>query len=226
MPAPAAIRTIYCNPDLVSGDDDGTSEANAWQSVADAVDDFNGDGFADLIVSDAQISVGGLGSGAFEIFLGGPDGLDPEPNQIFTGRETGGLYGKAFALGDFDDDGVDDLAVGAPGERLSGVGEGGDSLRRGLDRHARAPGAGRDPAGLRSIGGGRGRSMDRTHMGPFGDWARAARELAIGRANRFGRVPIDRSEPGRNSLAGADLAVGWSVARGAAPTPRNEGNTL
>jgi len=44
MPAPAAIRTIYCNPDLVSGDDDGTSEANAWQSVADAVDDFNGDG--------------------------------------------------------------------------------------------------------------------------------------------------------------------------------------
>ena len=44
MPAPAAIRTIYCNPDLVSGDDDGTSEANAWQSFADAVDDFNGDG--------------------------------------------------------------------------------------------------------------------------------------------------------------------------------------
>ena len=33
------MATVYCNPDLGSGDDDGTSEANAWQTLDQA---FNG----------------------------------------------------------------------------------------------------------------------------------------------------------------------------------------
>ena len=101
--------------------------------------DFNGDGFGDLIVADAETSVGGLNSGAFEIFLGGPDGLQPRPHQVFSGQETGGKYGYTFALGDFDADGIDDLAVGAPGELLSGVGEGAVYLYRGEEDGTFAP---------------------------------------------------------------------------------------
>ena len=39
-----AAITIYCNPDLGTGDDDGTSEANAYRTVAKAFDDGSGGG--------------------------------------------------------------------------------------------------------------------------------------------------------------------------------------
>jgi len=39
-----AATTIYCNPDLGTGSDDGTSEANAYQTVAKALDDGSGGG--------------------------------------------------------------------------------------------------------------------------------------------------------------------------------------
>lgn len=81
--------------------------------------DFNGDGFADLAVGAPGWKFGSTSSGAVFVFLGGTSGLTPWllVDQSGIGmNETGDLFGYSLASGDFNQDSLDDLAIGVPGE--------------------------------------------------------------------------------------------------------------
>ena len=87
--------------------------------------DFNGDGFADLAVGVPSEDVGEMeDAGAVNVLYGSVTGLSSASNQLWT-QDTPGVpgtaqtrdrFGSALAVGDFNDDGSFDLAIGIPGE--------------------------------------------------------------------------------------------------------------
>jgi hypothetical protein len=90
-----------------------------------ATGDFDGDGTDDLAIGIAgdNVQAGYSSAGSVSILLGGAFGLSPAGGNNFSRLslsypdtlQNGELFGAALAAGDFDGDGVDELAVGAPG---------------------------------------------------------------------------------------------------------------
>ncbi len=82
---------------------------DGWLGAALATGDLDGDGRADL----AAGAPGALdGAGAVAIWWGAawPEG----PGLVLAGRTPGDHLGTSLAIADWDGDGVDDLAAGAP----------------------------------------------------------------------------------------------------------------
>lgn len=97
------------------------------------VGDFNGDGFDDLAVGAPLENIGaGLDAGAVSVVYGSKSGagLTSEKRDFWYqgksdiygaiqgGVENDDRFAESLAVGDFNDDGFDDLAVGAPFEDL------------------------------------------------------------------------------------------------------------
>ncbi len=123
------------------GDTGGVGESGDRFGQALGAGDFDGDGYDDLVVGapyedlvegTAIVDAGEVtllyGSGA-----GAPDWFNIsrtshfQQGTFFLGGgydEAGDRFGWAFAAGDFDQDGHDDLAVSHPGEDLGGFDEG------------------------------------------------------------------------------------------------------
>jgi hypothetical protein len=89
-----------------------------------AVGDFQSDGVEDLVVGVPRENLGdftpgvALDAGVVQVLYGRM--LD-EPDVVFSIGCANCRFGSALAAGDFDGDGYDDLAVGAPGQADLGI---------------------------------------------------------------------------------------------------------
>ena len=94
----------------------GTSDTLDWSGNSGylgremVVGDFDGDSFDDLILN------GSNDHDVPRVVVGSPDGLDRESSLLLSGDAETRL--AAFAVGDVDGDGLDDLVIGDPGPRL------------------------------------------------------------------------------------------------------------
>ncbi len=107
---------------------DGTLEAGDEFGDALAVGDFDGDGYDDLAVGAPGEDVGTTNAaGVVHVIFGGPGGLTGVGDQLFDQGDFGGdvaandRCADVLAAGDFDGDGYDDLAIGAPNEDLVSI---------------------------------------------------------------------------------------------------------
>lgn len=143
-----AVNVIYGSPSgLTSANDqfwtqdssgiNDAAETNDNFGSALAAGDFNGDGRDDLAVGVILENVGSnVDVGATNVIYGSASGLTGsgdqfwtiDSSQLFNAVDAGAHFGKALTAGDFNSDGRDDLAIGAPGETydyngtLSGAG--------------------------------------------------------------------------------------------------------
>ncbi|MGI9624315.1 MAG: peptidoglycan DD-metalloendopeptidase family protein [Acidimicrobiales bacterium] len=104
----------------------GPAEAGDMLGAAVATGDFDCDGRDDVAIGVPGEDMGGIrDTGLVSISYGGPSNVANRPVILFQGkwglpdsREAGDLTGAALAVGDFDNDGCDDLAIGSPGEAI------------------------------------------------------------------------------------------------------------
>ncbi len=81
-----------------------------------AAGDFNADGFADLAIGAPSDDIAPTpNAGTVTVIPGSSSGLDIGAAEDFSLWGEGDFFGAALAVGDFDHDSFDDLAIGVPG---------------------------------------------------------------------------------------------------------------
>lgn len=134
-----AVYVFYGTPDVgldASTVQPWTQDTNGVSGIVEAYDnfgralgagDFDSDGYSDLVIGVPFEEVNGHNvAGAFHVLYGSQNGLTASGDQLFSQAHVGDSddleandeFGSAFAAGDFDGDGYQDLAVGSPGEDL------------------------------------------------------------------------------------------------------------
>jgi len=99
--------------------------------------DFDGDGFADLAIALPNKDIGSSAdAGGVMVLYGSPNGLKAHRNQFWCesssglpgAADPGDNFGAALAVGDFNGDGRDDLAIGITGKTIGAAAQAGAVL--------------------------------------------------------------------------------------------------
>ncbi len=110
----------------------GSAESGDHFGQTLSTGDFNGDTYADLAVGAPGEAIGSTSDAGYVFFVyGGAGGLSTANNDsradwhpavasLGYGNGSGDEFGVAIAAGDFDADGFDDAAIGAPGRSVGG----------------------------------------------------------------------------------------------------------
>ncbi|SDT43702.1 FG-GAP repeat-containing protein [Friedmanniella luteola] len=213
-----------------------------------AAGDLDGDGVADLAVGAPFDRVGGSSGGSVVVLRGGAAGLGGAGRTSAVSQATAGVpgtpedgdgFGTALAVGDFDGDDVDDLAVGVDGENAgagvvavlpgrSGVGVGaGPALALG-QASPRVPGAAEEGdrfGGALAAGDVTGDGHDDLAVGAPGengvgpDRRSGAGSVTFLRGSATGITTTGsqgwtQDSPGVQGVAGPDDAFGSALAMG------------
>jgi hypothetical protein len=119
---------IQLAPSLMMTENDcaGVAEADDYFGTTLAAGDFDGNGFDDLAI--ATVGENGDTGTVTMVRSGGLSGLATTSAVVFQPGvlggslgTPGGLFGKGLASGDLDQDGYDDLVIGAPKTEVNGV---------------------------------------------------------------------------------------------------------
>jgi hypothetical protein len=95
---------------------DGEQMSAALGSAVGTAGDVNGDGYDDIVIGATHFDnlVGQVDEGTAMIYYGSADGLDKTNRwQVYGGQENSGFGISVSSAGDVDDDGYDDIIVGA-----------------------------------------------------------------------------------------------------------------